>query len=23
MLDLNKILRGGGGVRCLTQPVPA
>ncbi|WP_152977507.1 agmatine deiminase family protein [Bradyrhizobium pachyrhizi] len=23
MLDLNGILRGGGGVRCLTQPVPA
>lgn len=23
MLEINAILRGGGGVRCLTQPVPA
>jgi agmatine deiminase len=23
MLDINAILRGGGGIRCLTQPVPS
>ena len=23
MLDINAILHGGGGIRCLTQPVPA
>jgi agmatine deiminase len=22
MLDMSEILNGGGGIRCLTQPVP-
>jgi agmatine deiminase len=23
MLDINAVLHGGGGIRCLTQPMPS